>query len=245
MTVTTNDISITYGDAIPELTIASIDGFVGGDTELPTPIALRTSANSGSPSGEYEITLATGEGINGNYVVTLQPANVTIAPTGEPNDIVVTLSANSGKVGETITVSATGGTGGGVYLFESSNTDVAVISGIFQYNRTELTLVGAGETQIRARKLPFEGYGGSDWSEPVTLTVSGSILIGDVNGDGKITTADAVLLLQHIAKLITLEGQELASADVNQDGNITTADAVLLLQYIAKLIPSLSTKSLP
>lgn len=63
---------------------------------------------------------------------------------------------------------------------------------------------------------------------------------GDVNGDGVITTADAVLLLQHIAKIITLENDVLTSADVNHDSSITTADAVLLLQYIAKIIPSLS-----
>ena len=60
--------------------------------------------------------------------------------------------------------------------------------------------------------------------------------LGDVNNDGSIDTADAVLVLQCAAKLIKDEDLNKAAADVNGDGTIDTADAVLILQHAAKLI---------
>ena len=59
---------------------------------------------------------------------------------------------------------------------------------------------------------------------------------GDVNGDGAIDTADAVLVLQYAAELIGGDGLDVAAADVNGDGAVDTADAVLILQYAAELI---------
>ncbi len=59
---------------------------------------------------------------------------------------------------------------------------------------------------------------------------------GDVNGDGSIDTADAVLVLQYAANLIGQDGLYAEAADVNGDGAVDTADAVLILQRAAKLI---------
>ena len=61
-------------------------------------------------------------------------------------------------------------------------------------------------------------------------------MLGDVNGDGAVDTADAVLVLQYAAKLIGKDSLDVSAADVNGDGAIDTADAVLILQYAAKLI---------
>ena len=65
--------------------------------------------------------------------------------------------------------------------------------------------------------------------------------LGDVNGDGVIDTADAVLVLQYAAKLIDGNVLNVKAADVNGDGVIDTADAVLILQYAAKLIKEFPT----
>ena len=48
---------------------------------------------------------------------------------------------------------------------------------------------------------------------------------GDVNGDGKITAADARLILRAAAKLENLSEEQKKEADVNDDGKITAADA--------------------
>lgn len=59
---------------------------------------------------------------------------------------------------------------------------------------------------------------------------------GDVNGDEKVDTADAVLVLQRAAQLITDGDLDMQAADVNGDNKVDTADAVLILQKAAKLI---------
>lgn len=59
--------------------------------------------------------------------------------------------------------------------------------------------------------------------------------LGDVNDDGKINTADAVLILQCYVGIGDLE---LGVADVNLDGKINTVDAVKVLQYYVGLITS-------
>ena len=71
------------------------------------------------------------------------------------------------------------------------------------------------------------------------LTVSAysdeNFINGDVNLDGLVNTGDAVLVLRHVAELITLNGQAALNADVNQDGNINTGDAVKILRHVAGL----------
>ena len=60
--------------------------------------------------------------------------------------------------------------------------------------------------------------------------------LGDVNGDGYITVADATLVQQHAAELITLTDTALLAADTSKDGYVTVADATLIQQYAAELI---------
>ena len=60
--------------------------------------------------------------------------------------------------------------------------------------------------------------------------------LGDVNGDGYITVADATLVQQHAAELITLTGNALLAADTSKDGYVTVADATLIQRYAAELI---------
>ena len=64
------------------------------------------------------------------------------------------------------------------------------------------------------------------------------VVLGDVDGDGKIKTTDALLVLQHVSETITLEGNEFVAADVDKDGVIKTTDALLILQYVAENISS-------
>ena len=65
---------------------------------------------------------------------------------------------------------------------------------------------------------------------------------GDANCDGKLTAADAALILRYIVKLDPLTGQGLANADANGDGKITAADAALILRFIVKLENKLGPK---
>lgn len=55
---------------------------------------------------------------------------------------------------------------------------------------------------------------------------SEKVLLGDVNGDGKITPADYVRIKNHIMNKTKLTGDALKAADMNADGKITPADYV-------------------
>ena len=60
-------------------------------------------------------------------------------------------------------------------------------------------------------------------------------LLGDADGNGKIQTNDAKLILQHIVRMpVQLD---LSVCDVDGNGKIQTNDAKLILQYIVKIIP--------
>lgn len=60
--------------------------------------------------------------------------------------------------------------------------------------------------------------------------------LGDINGDGNISIADAIMIQKHIANIVTLDGDALTVADVTKDGNISIADAIMLQKYIANII---------
>ncbi|MGN0275827.1 MAG: NPCBM/NEW2 domain-containing protein [Hominisplanchenecus sp.] len=70
----------------------------------------------------------------------------------------------------------------------------------------------------------------------LTLKVAEARLLGDVDGDGAVTTADSAAVLRSAAELDTLSAEAAASADVNGDGAADTSDAVMILQYAAEEI---------
>ena len=63
-----------------------------------------------------------------------------------------------------------------------------------------------------------------------------AILYGDANVDGKITAADASLILRSIVGLSTITKRGALNAEVDGDGSITAADAAAILRYVVGLI---------
>ena len=69
--------------------------------------------------------------------------------------------------------------------------------------------------------------------KPTTATSGNTItiLLGDVNKDGKISIADVLYVQRAMIKTITLSNEQKLRADANKDGKITVADITLLLRY--------------
>lgn len=87
-------------------------------------------------------------------------------------------------------------------------------------------------TEDEAKAVSVESF--FDGWKPVHFT-SGeepSVKYGDVNGDGKIDSSDAVLLKKRLAQMTGLNINEKA-CDVNANGTIDVQDAVILLQHLA------------
>ena len=74
-------------------------------------------------------------------------------------------------------------------------------------------------------------------SATVTLTIQPTeeqIKYGDVNGDGKITTKDAIMIYQYSNQNRDLDERARKAADVNGDGKVTLKDVVIILQFCAQ-----------
>ncbi|MBQ3298822.1 MAG: leucine-rich repeat protein [Ruminococcus sp.] len=66
--------------------------------------------------------------------------------------------------------------------------------------------------------------------------ISSPILLGDVNGDGKIDIMDATTVQKFAAELIDLDADHKAAADVTGDGKVDIMDATMIQKYVAELI---------
>ena len=113
-----------------------------------------------------------------------------------------------------------------------------------QRNMVFLTVYGEGSTPLFFKVytggqiyvvdqgLNFEANGiVGDIKNPYVITLQNPVILGDVNGDGKVDAADAVAVANYIV------GQPPATfvktaADVNNDGNITISDAVGIVNMI-------------
>lgn len=105
---------------------------------------------------------------------------------------------------------------------------------------THLVQVQLGEGEIRTVTPGTDGtYTVAGVNDDVTILVI-SVLKGDADLDGAITSNDASTVLRQVAKIPPYLS-EIASltADVDLDGAITSNDASTILRYVAKLIPTL------
>ena len=106
--------------------------------------------------------------------------------------------------------------------------------GIASVSRTGIvTSVSVGTTKIHATSVD------GNHSAEVTVTVTAAPQLGDVNGDGYIDSADAMLCLRSAVGLKKLTEEQKSAADVNKDGFVDAGDAIKILRYDAKLIGSL------
>ena len=114
-------------------------------------------------------------------------------------------------------------------IWTSSDEGVATVS------RTGIvTALSVGETKIHATSVD------GNHSAEVTVTVTAAPQLGDVNGDGYIDSADAMLCLRSAVGLKKLTEEQKSAADVNKDGFVDAGDAIKILRYDAKLIDSLN-----
>lgn len=70
----------------------------------------------------------------------------------------------------------------------------------------------------------------------LTRKVAEARLLGDVDGDGRISTSDTASLLRYAAEIEDLDETSEMSADVTGDGIADTSDAVVIMKYAAEMI---------
>ena len=83
---------------------------------------------------------------------------------------------------------------------------------------------------------------GSAGEQTVTVNIEGCTAVfsvvlaaqsgipGDVDGDGMVTSSDALMIMRHALGVAHLSGAALAAADADGDGNVTAADSLLAMR---------------
>lgn len=93
----------------------------------------------------------------------------------------------------------------------------------------------ATETSAGLREHSCTVCGAVEAEEIPMLTPQPAGIKGDVNGDGRVTAADARLVLRAAAKIETFTDEVAALAEVTGDGKVTAADARKILRVAAKV----------
>ena len=75
------------------------------------------------------------------------------------------------------------------------------------------------------------------FSSASILVNADSFMLGDVDGNGKITAMDARTVLRAAAKIETLPEKYVVAADVNFDGKVTAMDARMILRASSRVEP--------
>lgn len=65
------------------------------------------------------------------------------------------------------------------------------------------------------------------------------LLIGDVNGDGRVNVQDATMVQKYCASLVTLNDNAMITADSNRNGKVNIQDATLIQKFVAGLVAEL------
>lgn len=61
-------------------------------------------------------------------------------------------------------------------------------------------------------------------------TPTKTVIIGDVDGNGKIELVDALLVVRHAMNISSLTEDQMTRADINEDDNINLTDALLIIR---------------
>lgn len=100
--------------------------------------------------------------------------------------------------------------------------------------------ISLDEIDIVSKNVVGEDAAVEEISEALESSGGDNLILGDVNGNGKVQSTDATLVLQYYAHIIEANtpGYCHSVSDVNSDGKTDNVDATLILQYYAKVIDS-------
>lgn len=148
------------------------------------------------------------------------------------------LSPSSGEtVTDPLVFSWTGVGAGYTYSVELNDAQGNQIWNAYELTTTSVSYDGPDLTPgmtYSYRVVVEDGYGNGSFADVNFVYQVASVEKGNINNDGNVDLADAILALQMLIGLDP-DGIHL-EADVNEDGKIGLAEVIYILQYIAGLM---------
>ena len=102
--------------------------------------------------------------------------------------------------------------------------DFVVLEDDSEYISEESTLNSTEPTQPSESSEPS--------SETAEETKAESLKLGDINLDGDVTIADAILLNKYLVGSASLSEASQKNADCDKDGKLTSSDTLVILDYV-------------
>ena len=108
-------------------------------------------------------------------------------------------------------------------------------------------MTSASETEINTETTSQTTDSVTETTEVTTVKITTttqngetpSVMIGDVNLDGRIDITDAVLLNKIVSGSVKANDQQTEAADCNGDNAMDTNDSLLLLKFLVHLVESI------
>lgn len=208
-------------------TTAPAETTTAAETTTTTAAASGTDGFSARYAGSYQVTAS---------VLNMRSApSVSASKVGSiPNGTIVTVTAANGSWAA-VSYQGTDGYCSMDYLQlkEAATTTVTTTGTTAEETTTEteaVTTTAAPETtagETTTEVTVQTDVTTSDISDPTFAT-----LYGDVNCDGKVSAADAVLLQKYLNGSVYLNCAQLANADCQRDSVLDSTDITVILQYL-------------
>lgn len=157
----------------------------------------------------------------------------------------------SAKTGANLIISATvsdnlGINNSVVYYRTTGDTEwkMAVMNNL---NDKYSVIISADEISLEGFEYYIEAFDGINYTykgsaeNPYVVSVQQSLdddALGDVNGDGKISNIDALMLLQAINDMLNLTEEQFERADLDGDGELAAVEALRILHYVSGSVGS-------
>lgn len=177
------------------------------------------------PNEGYQVAEVTVDGKSMGSITSYTFSNVTsehsISVTFKPNSYIII--ARSEKYG-TITPS-------GVVEVTYGSNQTFVIKANIGYRVSDVIVDG-----ISKGALNTYTFNNVKAIHTISVKIAEGCLLGDVNGDGRIGSDDAIIALQIAVEAIKPTPEQLCSADMNNDGKITSNDVIIIIRKAAGLL---------
>ncbi len=221
--------AVVFGFYNPSQSVIwSISGNKSSNTKIDSNGLLTISNNETSKQITVKAVSSADKTITASVTVDIMQIKIT----STVDNVTVTMETGETQHLKAVVTGTNNPSQNVVWSVSGNNSENTVIS-----DSGEIT-IGKDETSALIIVKAVSAEDSSKYGE-FAISVKQNILIGDTNGDGNVTIADATELQKHLANIIDFDDEQLAVADTNGDGSVSIADATQIQKYLAQLIPSL------